>query len=197
MKRQRQQGTQDSALYTTAIHEAGHTVMSFLVQRGVKVVTIIPDEKSGTDGHMINTRWVNFEWLEDSGHKMPSKRILEKEMKIFIAGAVAVNLVFGDSVEWQDGASRDFDYLFGIIEEQERRKIKGKWDKPDFATDIEQTLNLLFERTEQELLHRINAVRVIADKLMERKTISGRLARKIFNSSASISPAVPETRKAE
>jgi ATP-dependent Zn protease len=44
-------------LERTAYHEAGHAVAAYVVHRGNRSVSIIPDESDGTLGHHHSARW--------------------------------------------------------------------------------------------------------------------------------------------
>lgn len=141
----------------TAYHEAGHAVVALTLGRDVHRVSILPNQ----------TRLGQCELKK--GVKVP-KDWLETEVLILLAGVAAEGRISGRYC-W-DGASRDLRHARALTESRagnarQAERLERRWlDKVEFLLDAPE--NWL-------------AVEMLAQDLVERKTISGRSARYHYN----------------
>jgi hypothetical protein len=126
--RQRAKG---STFRATAYHEAGHALVALHLGCGIKLATVVPDEKAATLGHV--KRWSRpalvanlsetVSWREADHFLRPGEkprprarsrswleREAAKEIMIFLAGAVAEKLSGRSDRTIRIGASADFGY---------------------------------------------------------------------------------------
>jgi hypothetical protein len=148
--------------YVTAIHEAGHAVMFFLWRSTVASLTIIPNEDYlGCCNLKITKRHERL--YED-----PTREDLKYDFQTSMAGEIAEHLVFDkDPTAVLKGTyvSSDTESAF--------------WDVR--ALDLpEEWAYSLYVDALFKLEPHVAAIKKIADELMVRKKINGRLARQIF-----------------
>ena len=77
-------------IHVSAVHEAGHAVMSSLLGRKVSKISIMP-YSSGVGGMTVR----NTDDIEDV--KIASKCELENEIKVLLAGRAAEHIIIGDT----------------------------------------------------------------------------------------------------
>jgi ATP-dependent Zn protease len=162
--------------YQIAIHEAGHAVMMFLQHQWADSITIVPDKMREILGFVRPTD--TSKWLHDGTH---TKRKVEKYMKFDFAGAVAVEIVCGENYAYE-GTGYDFSLAVDALASCMPRDKTTENYTPDEFTQY--WIDKLYEDTRRELKLYRNAIKAIADKLMQRKTMSGRLAKNIFSKEA-------------
>lgn len=142
----------------TAYHEAGHAVMALIVGRDVHRVSILPNQ----------TRLGACELKK--GRSKPSRDMLEDEVLILLAGVAAEGRLT-ENYNWS-GGSQDLRQAQYLIESragnqrQSERLHRRMLDKAEYLLD--------------DSAH-WGAVQVIANQLLELKTISGRAARHFYN----------------
>jgi len=177
--------------YAIAVREAGHAVIGFLCRRGVKSITIVKNEDEGDPGRC---RYVipQSNTLEFNDFSDISIKKFENLFRIDISGEVAEEIVLGK--EWKldgtdaEGCLQILDNLyFSDSSDEFIQRPDGISDDEWYAQIIEEKetskrefTDRIVRETKEMMTTHINAIKAIADKLMQRKTISGRLARKIF-----------------
>jgi len=139
-----------------AYHEAGHGVAACLARKRFKIVSIVPDEEAL--GKCITIPWKNFH----PDYETDSRTIFRTKVAIFIslAGPVAESKFtkaknLPNSFEDFKIAFKMSDHLCGSIEEAEAY-VRFMW---------EQTKNIV------SLYHNWKAIEVVADALLEQKTL--------------------------
>ena len=174
---------------------AGHTVTFFICRPNteVKSISIIP---TGENWHLGCTRSANDNDSQSTTNQdedpeydyAADKASFEITFRCEIAGAVAEQLILGG--QWSLSGNDDLG-VFGLwgggisfILTDTDLEDAGIYDE-SFYLDLDSIWNewqdRLIEETKAMMLPYIDAIKAIADKLVQRKTISGRLARKIFN----------------
>jgi ATP-dependent Zn protease len=145
-------------LKPTAFHEAGHAVMAVLLGRTVEKLTISPAEFQG--GRRLGMCKMQ------KGRAKPSKDELEDEVLILLAGMVAESHLTGRYCE--QGAGSDFRMVERLLanraknEKHFERLMKRALDKTEhILSDDAATL----------------AIKLIANDVLQRETISGRAVR--------------------
>jgi hypothetical protein len=166
--------------YTVAVHEAGHAVMDFLFHVGVQFISIVPDEE--TLGRCIpNSSRRHDTLLERIEYGDATVRDLQYLFQTKIAGVVATELFCGQ--KWNLGGS-DADGVLFALGGAGRCLIFEAFPPQDMERGFEalrdEWSNRMTEDARTKLRTHAAAVKAIADKLMQRKTVSGRLARKLF-----------------
>lgn len=149
-------------LYQTAIHEAGHSVMSVIRGRGVEYVTIISSGKSLGKCKNIKDISNEYEDNETRGLRMQS------EVLILIAGTTSEVVILGISPLDSRGAE---DY----------KQAEEILDAPNDGLTQERANyihKLAYSILDNPLVK--EQIKAVADKLMERKTLSGVEVRKIM-----------------
>lgn len=83
--------------HLTAIHEAGHAVVSFIVRPEIQnfCISIVPRGKAG-----------GYNFFDESRKTYPQKKDLLKQIKVLYGGRAAENVILGDI---SSGASNDFE----------------------------------------------------------------------------------------
>lgn len=138
----------------TAFHEAGHAVMALSLGRDVHRVSILPNR----------SRLGQCE-LKKTSNRVPTD-LLEVEVLILLAGAAAEGRVSGGYC-W-DSASKDLREAQKLIQSRARsvrqaERLERRWlDKVEYLLDSPACWL---------------AIEMLAEDLVERKTISGRSAR--------------------
>ena len=173
--------------YSVAVHEAGHAVMGFLCRRGVKSITCVPNEDKGYLGCCYGT---DSERLRSFAQRGENGEASAKEIRNYfrsrIAGEVAGQLVLGE--EWTLGGS-DLDGFLSVLGSAGLAYILGESVPPrekmeemvkNYEIYRDEWVSGMINETIAMMEPHVNAINAIADKLIQRKTISGRLARKIF-----------------
>lgn len=146
----------------TAYHEAGHAVMALALGRPVQKVTVQPNE-------------VRLGQCEiRKGRFRPSKDVLETEMLILLGG-VAAEVLHSGRYEFA-GAAQDLRSLRLLA------ATRAGGEK-----QIERLERRMLDKAEHVLGRPGNweAVRLIAEELLSRTTISGRAARHLFERAVS------------
>jgi ATP-dependent Zn protease len=141
----------------TAVHEAGHAVVALAVGRQVHRVSILPNQ----------TRLGVCELKK--GRAKPSGTLLEDEIVILLAGVAAEGRLTGH-YDWNAGA-RDIRYADQLIE-----------SRAATAKQVERMRRRMMDRVEHLLDGEATwaAVEVIADQLIQHRTISGRAAKHFY-----------------
>ena len=150
---------EDARLEATAFHEAGHAVMAALLGRPVLKVTIAP-------GQMVFGVRLGACELQ-KGRSKKSKDWLEDEVLILLAGMVAEAQLTGKYC--QAGATQD---LLTV------RRLLGH-SRATNPRQLERLEQRLLDKTEYMLGDPIatKAIKMIAEQLLEKKTLSGRAVR--------------------
>jgi len=151
-----QNGEDRSPESRTAFHEAGHAVMALVFDRPVQKVSILPDQR----------RLGHCEFRK--GVSRASQDRLEADILILLAGVVAEALHSG-AYNWP-GAALDM---------QSVRRLALMRSGKSQADKLTRRLLAKTEHLLQKAQH-WNAVEQIAADLLEKKSISGRAARHVF-----------------
>lgn len=159
-----------SRLWCTAYHEAGHAVMSYVAHSRIEEVSIVPGDgawgycKSGflTSGNIDCERpsFVCFDTVEENR----IRRNVEKDVMALLAGGVAEKLFCGRYSPGRQNDGNRAVSLLGYLADDEELEAYYRW---------------VWKRTEVMLVWQPNwrAVEDVADLLVKRRRISGRLAR--------------------
>jgi hypothetical protein len=156
-------------LERNAYHEAGHAVMAYILQRRFHFITIDPDKLDENTGGLFQLSYSSKLSDNIKFGISDSRALIEKQIKITLAGAVACGLFVGRE-KWKlsedDGTTcfRLADTQCGDAEE----------------ADAYLTWLRLGVRNELNLPHNWARVRAVAEALMKHKTLSYRKAREII-----------------
>jgi ATP-dependent Zn protease len=150
-------------LTATAYHEAGHAVMALSLGRPIQKVTISPNQLQ-TGGMRLGACEIK------KGCPKASKDAREDEVLILLAGMVAEAHFSGHYC--QQGAAGDLRSVRRLLESRASNERQFK-----------RLQQRLLDKTEHLLRDEghAQAVALIADQLVEKKTISGRAARHFFD----------------
>jgi len=152
--------------YLTAIHEAGHAVMSVMLHRAIEFVTVVEsDDYSG----LCQNKETN---LDEYSMEFDSyRRKIRREIMILFAGYIAI----GNHelpINWQEAEiESDFNKVFDLVmrvsgtEEHTGKFFYKYWSK---------TVELINQPLIQQ------QIKAVADALMEKKTLSGDEVRQII-----------------
>lgn len=153
-------------LRATAYHEAGHAVMAISLGRNIQKATIVPAQMSASTKRLGAVKM-------QKGRSKSSSDVLEDEVLILFAGMVAESHVTGDYCE--RGAANDLRAIGRILETRARTEKQ-----------FEKLHRRLLEKTEHILsddIHR-KAIQWVAEALIEKESISGRLVKHFINQAA-------------
>lgn len=155
-----------SAERLTAIHEAAHAVMAEICGERITVVEIVGDaEHSGT---VESLRFVTDP--EEGLSADEASGIVKRRLKCVLAGVVAEAMVIGRQ-EWDD-TSEDLDHA-----------VRLAMQLVDDCEDVLPLLDDIRLELEGELQTNWKAVEMLADELMQRKTLTGAEVRKVIGMS--------------
>jgi hypothetical protein len=168
-------------LIETAIHEAGHAAMAFVLKHRFKKISIEPDEFSTgrmePENRISRSRKPNFEQpiiLERIDFYNYWRPKIEKKVMIGFAGRIAKRLFKGESipVEEDDGAEIDYKEALELL------KILC----PDSIREYAAHASWLLIRTKNILSVDLiwAGVEALAKALVDQKTIGYMKAREIF-----------------
>ncbi|MDA8743737.1 M50 family metallopeptidase [Rubripirellula amarantea] len=149
-------------LIATAHHEAGHAVMAISLGRNIHKVTIKPGKSQ------FGTQHAGLCKLGD-GRSKATKNAMEEEVLILLAGMVAESHVTGEYCA--QGASEDLRLVQRLL-----------CQRAGSESQHERMFRRLLDKAEHQLAdegHRY-AVKLIANELIEKTTISGRAVRHFF-----------------
>jgi hypothetical protein len=150
---------------TTAFHEAGHAVMAQIVGRPIEKVSISP-------AHLQSGGMRLGVCKLQKGRKKSSKDALEDEVMILFAGMVAESHLTGEYC--RQGAGQDLRMI--------RRLLLNRGGSERSLQKLEKRI---LEKTQHILdapAH-LNAIRKIAEKLVENESVSGRRVRQLLDES--------------
>ncbi len=150
----------DDSRRSTAYHEAGHAVMAVLLGRPIEKVTISPAHLQA-GGSRLGVCKIQ------KGRTKPSKSGLEDEVLILLAGMVGEALATGRYN--QAGAAKDLQMVQTLLTTN-RATDDTRFQKLARRM-LDKTEHLLFAPAAKQALRRV------AQELMERETISGRAVR--------------------
>jgi len=155
--------------WPTAIHEAGHAVVSRVVGVAIRRVTIEPDD--GAHGHVWTFgpgKWFQPDAVMDGR----TRHTIEQHVMVLTAGRAAQARVTDDSVNVMLGAEKDFDTTMELA----RRMTLGESEE---AAAYVEWLSL---RTKNLLHHPVwwAAVEGLAQRLLTEPTMSGRRCRQVI-----------------
>ena len=180
-------------IYQTAIHEAGHAVAVLLDGGEIAVVTIIPDEKRESSGH-IKSRAYDTTLRSKKGTGKSwyvDKTPIEPFCMLKLSGMIAEEIVSKrpckkydpDGVPMYralvaDDVQQTFNFLdkvynFMVPEPEHRSEIaKNKF--------IDYFINYMLEKTRNRLTPHVDVIKDIAAALMTRKTLTGDQVKEIY-----------------
>lgn len=145
---------------STAIHEAGHAVVAFFLRVRIKYVTIMPDKKRGTLGHVRQhpVRFARQGVFDDSLRGVDRA---ERYILVLFAGQIAQRKHAPRS-RWRDGGSTDrekaMELFWRICSNDERaRKLY---------------LRLLWRKAECYVDAHWSAIQAVARELIARTTLT-------------------------
>lgn len=151
----------------TAIHEAGHALMAILLKQKVINLSIVPkDDVLGT------VKLSSISGLIDDYISPVSRNKVEKRILVNFAGYIAECLATDRDMSLEEaGADKDF---HGAVELASQ--VCGSNE------ETEAYLKWLLERGKVmfSVPYRKEQITMLADELLNRHTMSGRLARKII-----------------
>ena len=149
-------------LNATAFHEAGHAVVALAMGRDIQKITIQPGRS-----HLGDLRLGICEIKK--GRPRATKDKLEDNVLILFAGMVAESRFTGQYGE--QGASRDLREISILLQARARTEHQ-----------LEKLYRRLLNKAEHLLDEKANilAVEMIANELIEKRTISGRAARHFY-----------------
>jgi hypothetical protein len=150
---------------TVAFHEAGHAVMSWLVRRAIKSVTIIAGD--GYAGQCITTG-LRHRLKAGMSHDRRARAFVEREVMLLVAGRWAERHLRGLVGRYNNRflASRDWGWAKYLA-----AKVT---DSPAEAAAF---LDWLFIRAGNVIAKHFALVRIVAEELLEKGTLSGRRVR--------------------
>jgi ATP-dependent Zn protease len=154
----------------TAYHEAGHTVMAYIVRRAFRRVSIVEEEDRL--GHVLYAKW-RADFDPDAVDEDRARRGLEKAIMTAQAGEVAEH-IFTKRHNWQ-GARGDLQLETDL----------ASYLISDMEDELPASLKWLRIRTRNQLLVPFywRAVEDLAAALLEKKEMSSREARLIIQNS--------------
>lgn len=154
--------TPPSALLSTAFHEAGHAVMALARGRVVQKVTIRPGKSQFGQSRL---------GLCELGkrHARRSNDLLEDEVLILFAGMVAESRLTGQYCH--EGAAQDLRMIQRLLQ-----------NRAGSVKQLERLQRRLLDKTEHLLDDQAhaNAIELIADRLVQDETVSGRAVRHYY-----------------
>ena len=155
--------TPDSApsdeLIATAYHEAGHAVMAISLGRNIQKATIAPAQMTANSKRLGAVKM-------QKGRSKSSNDLLEDEVLILFAGMVAESHVTGDYC--QRGAASDLRAVERLL-----------CTRANTEKQFEKLHRRMLEKTEYILSDDVHrpAIAAVAQSLIEKESISGRLVR--------------------
>ena len=161
-----QQNQSDPQLTATAYHEAGHAVMASLVGRPIQKVSIAPG-KLQTGGGRLGVCQMQ------KGRIKSSKDWLEDEVMILFSGMVAESHFTGKYCP--AGAGQD---LRNIVRLLRTRCTNDRQLEKAQRRMLDKTEHLLSDDATSQ------AIRMIAEELLSKTTISGRAVKHFLQQSA-------------
>jgi len=153
---------QNFALAATAWHEAGHAVMAVSLGRSIEKVTISP-ARLQTGGSRLGICKIQ------KGRSRKSNDRLEEDVMILLAGMVAESRVTGRYCA--AGAAQDLAFVEKLLSTRAHNERQ-----------LERLTRRFLEKTEHALTEvaHATAVKLIAEELVRKVTISGRGVRYFF-----------------
>ena len=150
------------ALTATAWHEAGHAVMAVSMGRSIEKVTISP-ARLQTGGSRLGICKIQ------KGRSKRSNDRLEEDVMILLAGMVAESRVTGRYCA--DGAAQDLAFVERLLSDRARNERQ-----------LERLTRRILDKTEHVLTEEAHAkaIKLIAEELVRKVTISGRAVRHFF-----------------
>lgn len=147
-----------SRLELIAYHEAGHTVMAYIMGCATKAVSIIPNHSDHSLGHHEG---YGTTIKPDINMSIKTKESLENKVMICLAGKIATKILTGrrDHIGGSSDSSRAANYGSYISCEIKEREALFKW---------------LYIRTENHLKKAWKAVEFVAAELLKREKIKGK-----------------------
>ncbi|EMI18903.1 cell division protein FtsH [Rhodopirellula maiorica SM1] len=151
------------ALIATAYHEAGHAVMALSLGRPIDKVTISP-RRMQVEGVRLGACKIQ------KGRTKSTRDWLEDEVLILFAGMVAEAIITGEYCE--SGAAQDL-----------RTARRLLHTRPGTQQQMERIERRLVDKTAHILSDEghAQAIKLIAQELLSKVTISGRAVRHFFN----------------
>ncbi len=157
----------------TAIHEAGHAVITKLCapENSVAKVTIIPSTK-GAGGFSVNI---------PKDKMFYSKKELKAQIMISLAGRAAEELVFGEEnvttgaandIEKATAVASDFIRKFGMSEKYGLINSALGGDEKTAQDECAELIKALYSDTKNMLSDNMQLLKNIADALFEKETLS-------------------------
>ena len=150
-------------LIATAYHEAGHAVMAISLGRNIQKATIAPAQMTANSKRLGAVKM-------QKGRSKSTNDALEDEVLILFAGMVAESQRTGKYDE--RGAASDLRAIGRILETRARTEKQ-----------FEKLHRRLLEKTEHILSDEVHskAIRWVAEALIEKESISGRLVKHFIN----------------
>lgn len=154
-------------LIATAYHEAGHAVMAISLGRQIQKATISPAQMTANSKRLGAVKM-------QKGRSKSTSDALEDEVLILFAGMVAESQRTGKYCE--RGAASDLRAVGRILETRARTEKQ-----------FEKLYRRLLEKTEHILGDEVHgkAIQWVAEALIEKQSISGRLVKHFLNQAQS------------
>ena len=154
-------------LIATAYHEAGHAVMAISLGRNIQKATIVPAQMTANSKRLGAVKM-------QKGRSKSSNDVLEDEVLILFAGMVAESQRTGQYCE--RGAASDLRAIGRILET--RARTEKQFEKLHRRL-LEKTEHILGDEVHQKAIH------WVAESLIEKESISGRLVKHFINQAES------------
>ncbi|WP_051585864.1 AAA family ATPase [Caldanaerobius polysaccharolyticus] len=165
-------------LYRIAVHEAGHAIVSEMLERGsVANLTIVP--RGNAMGFLRQS-------LEEDRY-IYTREQLENQIMVCLAGSAAEKVILGNK---STGASNDFEKAVELAKEIIFSGLSslGIISKDDISPkkvndEVTNIISRLEKKTTELLIDNHFVIHKVVDVLREKETISGEELRSILNSS--------------
>ena len=163
----------NEARHATAIHDAGHAVVSYLLGRRITYVVLSDDQhgETMTEWSLDNT---NFEYYENNDPKEdPESKLIQDalrcDMAIAVAGAIAQDDLCGDSTLIKSELKRDLDRAncgAALIHRGlDPPHCRYPWDQCQYCEDYLEKMRLTVRQMLAKPLVRYSIKALAADKL--------------------------------
>jgi Peptidase family M41 len=156
-----QLGDDDSRQLDTAIHEAGHAVMCWLVECPFEYVTIVPREEEESLGHVLHAPFPEHLVKDiNSGPCKASELYMDRRMIISLAGYAAECLYLEPQTPDSEQSKGDLDSAFDYT--------TYRFDGPEVQ---EEYINDMLQAAKESLLAFYLHLAVLAIELLQEKIL--------------------------
>jgi ATP-dependent Zn protease len=155
-------------MWSTAVHEAGHAVVSVVLGFGCHSVTIIPDYAEETSGCMIRDgdQWAALERWWGDGRFYRDEDVALRAMAIIWAAGAAAEIELLGSCAVGDGDDR---YNISSV----ALSVIGEYAGPEGDARWDRWLAMIDRQARRMVRRHRDKIEKLAHKLMSRQTMSG------------------------